>query len=156
RTQKSHNINSFTIGKRSSILLLSLLVMAILQAPAARAQNGNQFRDWKASLNSGAAIKPKLDCAALLSQTGYEFSIETASLIPAAAETPEYCQMTGQIMPEIRFELSLPAGWNGRFYMFGNGGYAGESLGSPMRASARQAALRRGFAVSQTNTGHDA
>jgi feruloyl esterase len=69
---------------------------------------------------------------------------------------PDFCRVTGQILPEIRFELSLPAAWNGRFYMFGNGGYAGESLTSSQRVNSRNAALKRGFAVAQTNTGHDA
>jgi Tannase and feruloyl esterase len=62
----------------------------------------------------------------------------------------------GQILPEVRFELSLPAQWNGRLYMFGNGGYAGEALDAAARVGIRNAALQRGFAVVQTNTGHDA
>jgi feruloyl esterase len=138
------------------IILPCLAALAFLQGSDARAQNGIQFRDWKPSFNNTPAIKPKLDCAALVSKTSYEFSIETAVLIPASGEAPEYCQITGLIAPEIRFEASLPGDWNGRFYMFGNGGYAGEPLGSPMRAGSRHSALKRGFAVAQTNTGHDA
>jgi feruloyl esterase len=122
----------------------------------ALAQNGAQFKDWKASLNDGLLIKPKLECNTLISLTGYAFSIETAALVPEAEETPEFCHITGQIQPEIRFEVSLPSSWNSRFYMFGNGGYAGESLTSPARIRTRNEALRRGFAVAQTNTGHDA
>ena len=121
-----------------------------------RAQNGSQFTRWNPSLNDRTAVKPKLDCSALVSLTGYEFSVETASLVPAAGDVPEYCQVTGQILPEIRFEVSLPASWNNRFYMFGNGGYAGETLSAPGRVSARNTALKHGFAVAQTNTGHDA
>src|SRR5262245_40620803 len=40
--------------------------------------------------------------------------------------------------------------------MFGNGGYAGESLAAPPRVNTRNAALKARFAVAQTNTGHDA
>jgi feruloyl esterase len=40
--------------------------------------------------------------------------------------------------------------------MFGNGGYAGESLDAPGRATTAQRAVARGFAAVQTNTGHDA
>jgi feruloyl esterase len=40
--------------------------------------------------------------------------------------------------------------------MFGNGGYAGEPFEAPIRLSSRNAALQSGFAVVQTNTGHDA
>jgi feruloyl esterase len=133
--------------------LLCLLSLAVI---AARAQNGIQFRDWKPGLNNGPEIKAKLACSSLVSQTSYEFSIETATPVAEAGAIPAYCLVTGQIAPEIRFEVSLPASWNGRFYMFGNGGYAGESLTAPARVNFRQAALRRGFAVAQTNTGHDA
>src|SRR5207253_10290021 len=38
----------------------------------------------------------------------------------------------------------------------GNGGYAGEPLDAPGRLAAARRALARGFAVAQTNTGHDA
>ena len=40
---------------------------------------------------------------------------------------PEHCRVTGLIAPEMRFEVNLPANWNRRFYMHGNGGFAGES-----------------------------
>src|SRR6185295_18533723 len=43
-----------------------------------------------------------------------------------------------------------------RLYMFGNGGYAGEPLDAPGRVAVARTALARGFAVAQTNTGHDA
>ena len=64
---------------RWPFILLVLLLGAILPS-SARAQNGVQFRDWKPSLNDGAAVKSKRDCGALVSLTGYEFSIETATL----------------------------------------------------------------------------
>ena len=40
---------------------------------------------------------------------------------------PEHCRVTGLIQPEIRFEVNLPTKWNRRFYMHGNGGFAGET-----------------------------
>jgi feruloyl esterase len=64
--------------------------------------------------------------------------------------------VTGTLSPEIAFEVSLPDRWNGRFYMIGNGGHAGESLEDPFRVAQRNAALQAGFAFAQTNTGHDA
>jgi len=45
----------------------------------------------------------------------------TAALIPATATVPSNCRVTGLLRPEIAFEVSLPAKWNGRFYMIGNG-----------------------------------
>jgi hypothetical protein len=50
----------------------------------------------------------------------------------------------------------LPARWNGRVYMIGNGGLAGESLQDSFRTAQRDGALKAGFAFAQTNTGHDA
>jgi len=78
-----------------------------------------------------------------------------AETISAADGIPEFCRVAGMLDPEIAFEVSLPAKWNGRFYMFGNGGHAGEALDDPMRISQRNEALQKGFAVAQTNTGHD-
>ena len=141
------------MNRHLSILLVLLLLSSASSAPA---QNGVQLRNWKPSLNDGAAVKPKRDCSALVSLTGYEFSIETATLVPASGDLPEYCHITGQIPPEVRFELSLPSPWNNRFYMFGNGGYAGESLSTTGRVNIRNTALKARFAVAQTNTGHDA
>ena len=47
----------------------------------------------------------------------------------------------------------MPLAWNGRFYMYGNGGFAG---GPPStKAEIRNQALRHGFATAYTNTGHD-
>src|SRR4029077_15061939 len=69
---------------------------------------------------------------------------------------PEHCRITGLIAPEIRFELNLPAAWNRRFYMHGNGGFAGAAPESRARPMVRANALKQGFATVQTNTGHDA
>ncbi len=102
------------------------------------------------------ALQPKCACADLRSLTGYEFTIETATLLPATADAPERCRVKGLIQPEIQFEVNLPATWNRRFYMFGNGGYAGEAMEAPNRIGQRNTAIRRGFVVADTNTGHDA
>ena len=101
-------------------------------------------------------LAPKMRCAELRSLTSVWISIATTVQGAATSDAPENCRVTGQLLPEVRFEVSLPAAWNGRFYMFGNGGYAGESLDAPGRIAQRNRALRLGYAVAQTNTGHDA
>ncbi len=67
---------------------------------------------------------------------------------------PAFCRVAGSIKPsadsDIRFELWLPElSWNGRFMQTGNGGAAGSivhaSLADP---------LSRGYAVANTDTGH--
>src|SRR5262249_22476680 len=142
---------------RQPYLLLVLLLLS--STSSALAQNGIQFKEWKPSLNDGAVVKPKraeAGCGALVSLTGYEFSIETAALVPASGDLPEYCHITGQIQPEVRFELSLPASWNNRFYMFGNGGYAGGALTAPQRVHTPNTAPKLSFPPPPTHTGHDA
>jgi len=136
----------------------TLIVLAVVIASAPLgAQNSSQFKDWKSSaLADAAQAKPRVACAALVSLTAFEFSITSATVIPASADAPEYCRVTGLIQPEIRFEVGLPSTWNGRLYMFGNGGYAGESIEAPGRVATARRALARGFASAQMNTGHDA
>lgn len=94
-------------------------------------------------------------CTALHALTGFDVTIESATVVPADGATPEFCRVMGQILPEIRFEVALPALWNRRFMMTGNGGFAGDSLESPQRVLLRSIAMRRGFAAAVTNTGHD-
>src|SRR3954469_11194286 len=136
---------------------LAAVAVVVLTAVHVTAQNGSQFRDWKATtLAGGGEAKPSVACEALVALTGYAFSVSAAARVAASGETPELCRVTGLIAPEVRFELELPSAWNGRLYMFGNGGYAGENLEAPGRATTAQRAVARGFAAVQTNTGHDA
>ena len=136
---------------------MAVIALAIVAGSTAAAQNNSQFKDWKSSALAGSdARTPAVGCATLVSATGYEFAISAAAIVPASADAPEYCRVTGLIQPEVRFELGLPSAWNGRLYMFGNGGYAGEALDAQGRAGAARRALSRGFATVQTNTGHDA
>jgi feruloyl esterase len=67
---------------------------------------------------------------------------------------PAFCRVQGSIKPtsdsDIRFEVWLPTeGWNGKFMQTGNGGAAG----SIVYASLAEA-LARGYAVANTDTGH--
>ncbi|HLW76216.1 MAG TPA: tannase/feruloyl esterase family alpha/beta hydrolase [Bryobacteraceae bacterium] len=69
---------------------------------------------------------------------------------------PEFCRVEGVIAPtsdsHIAFEVWLPsAGWNHRYLGVGNGGFAGSISYSEMAAG-----LRTGYAVSSTDTGHEA
>jgi feruloyl esterase len=63
------------------------------------------------------------------------------------------CRVSGHLQPvkgsDIGFALWLPAQWNGRFLMLGNGGYA-----SAMPLEQMTRALAKGYAVAATDTGH--
>ena len=124
----------------------------VIAAACATAQPPAAFLNPEGTATAG---RPAIRCSDLYSLTGSDFTIESAVAVPAEGDTPEFCRVMGQILPEIRFEVALPSSWNRRFMMTGNGGYAGDTLESPQRVRLRTIALRRGFAAAVTNTGHD-
>jgi hypothetical protein len=133
------------------------VILCSFAARPVAAQNGSQLRDWNSFTKDPASPSDrKLTCKALVSLTGYEFSINSSTLVKATGEVPEHCRVAGQILPEIQFEVNLPTAWNGRLYMFGNGGFTGEPFDAPGRIATREQALKHGFAVASTNTGHEA
>jgi feruloyl esterase len=76
-------------------------------------------------------------------------------LVAATANVPQHCRVEGLMSPEtgssIKFATNIPAsGWNGRFVMLGNGGYAGGAL------PAAGADVAAGYATAWTDTGHTA
>ena len=100
---------------------------------------------------------PRAACDAFVSSVKVADSVSLqAREVPAADGAPTHCRVSGVIAPEVAFEVNLPARWNGRFYMIGNGGHAGEGFEDAGRTSQRAVALQHGFAFAMTNTGHDA
>jgi feruloyl esterase len=83
------------------------------------------------------------------------------AVVPAA---PEYCKVLGAVAPvdpkapPIRFQVNLPAQWNGSSVQFGGGGFNGvliTGLGSPPLAPPdRPSPLARGFVTYGTDSGH--
>jgi hypothetical protein len=140
---------------RTTATAACAVIMMALGTPPAHAQ---AFADLKSALvdYSKADIQPRKICEDLGKFKSKEIVQIAAAAMPAASTAPANCRVTGMISPEIAFEVSLPAKWNGRFYMIGNGGHAGESLDDAGRVAQRNDALRLGFAFAQTNTGHDA
>ena len=73
----------------------------------------------------------------------------------AEAQLPAHCRVVGVIAPEpgshIGFEVWMPlAGWNGRLYGAGNGGFGGAVSYTPGLVEA----VQRGGAAVSTDTGH--
>ena len=89
-------------------------------------------------------------CGDLRSLTGYELSIDSATLVPPAEGVPEHCLVKGRILPQVQFLLALPSVWNRRLKMTGNGGWAGV-----IRPTALRRWVRNGDAFVATDTGHD-
>ncbi len=131
---------------------------ALLIAIAARPVGAQPFTDLKTAVvdYSKAEREPREACEALAKFKSKEIAQITAVMKPADASAPAHCRVAGLLSPEVAFEVSLPSKWNGRFYMIGNGGHAGEALDDPGRVAQRNQALQVGFAFAQTNTGHDA
>ena len=131
-----------------------LCAVAALAIPtAARAQ---AFADVdSASVDYSVADRaPAKSCDAMRTAPSAEVVKIDSTAVGASETAPAFCRVTGVIEPAIAFEVSLPDRWNGRFYMIGNGGHAGEALDNPGRVAQRNAALNVGFAFAQTNTGH--
>lgn len=101
------------------------------------------------------AAKPKTACNRLRAQGNFGYSVISAEVVPANGGIPEYCRVEGVIVPEIKFQISLPTGWNGRLYQQGNGGFGGHPLTYRLQTLARDNALKRNFVVVFATTGHD-
>lgn len=99
--------------------------------------------------------------------------ITSATVVPAATvpligvpgnaiNLPSYCSVIGSMdtasTSVINFEIRLPSPWNGKFYMNGNGGFAG-SISTAFNSTSNSGpiptiALSRGYTTSATDTGH--
>ena len=78
-------------------------------------------------------------------------AILSTQVVPATAQTPEYCDVKGYVTPQIQFEVQLPTqNWNRRYLQVGCGGYCGSLRASPESI----AALNQNFAVAFDNSGH--
>jgi feruloyl esterase len=67
----------------------------------------------------------------------------------APRSVPAFCRVVGTVLPELGFEVWLPAQWNRKYIAVGNGGLAGSVVYTAMFPP-----LNRGYAVSSTDTGH--
>lgn len=79
-----------------------------------------------------------------------DVSIKKAVLVNNGSSGTKYCDVQGIIEPEVGFTVYLPADkWNQKFYMVGNGGYAGSINDRDMKIG-----LEKGYAAASTDTGH--
>ena len=101
------------------------------------------------STPSAMAAPGAEECQYLVSRTGPDLSVTTAHMVPAGDGLPEYCYVQGLIPPNVGFEVKLPTDWNGKFFMVGNGGFAGSIQDDQTYG------LRRGYATAATDTGHE-
>ena len=138
---------------RVLIVAAVLWVLCVPAAPAAAQAFANASRS--SAHYSQTDSTPSKPCESLSSFKAEGIVSIAARVVPATADTPQHCRVTGTITPEVAFEINLPDRWNRRFYMTGNGGLAGDALDTPTAAD-RAGALTNGFVMARTNTGHDA
>lgn len=124
-----------------SVLLLSVMVnssqtSAIAQVP------------MQSTPSNPCSTLMQRDFAAIPDASTALFS---AQVVPATAQTPQYCNVKGYVTPQIQFEVQLPTqNWNRRYLQVGCGGYCGSLRTSPESI----AALNQNYAVAFDNTGH--
>ena len=119
------------------ICLLCIAAMSVFTVPLVGQRGGGQ-----AATDAAA-------CQALLLMPNV--TVTYAALRPAADTTPEYCYVRGTISGTIRFHMQLPlrTSWNGRLLNIGDGGKDGVLNFADHR-------LAQGYAVANSNSGHDA
>ena len=133
---------------RLSMTLAALAVGMSLRAGAADAPAACE------SLRSTAIAHTRIDVAETVTAGAFKSPAPDFPFPADYSKLPAFCRVAGSIQPsadsDIRFELWLPAsGWNGRFMQTGNGGAAGSIVYSSLVEP-----LARGYAVANTDTGH--
>jgi feruloyl esterase len=95
-------------------------------------------------------------CESLASLSLPDTTITKAELVPAGGATgPAHCRVAATLKPsadsDIKIEVWMPASdWNGKYEAVGNGGWSGS-----ISTTAMADAVRRSYATSSTDTGHE-
>jgi len=124
------------------------MVLAVAGRPAVAARETP-----KATVD--ANLSSAIACEALAKEDFTQLAdapstITSTAVVPAAAGTPEYCDVKGYVLPQIQFELRLPThSWNGRYFQVGCGGYCGF-----INIQNCTDVLNQNFAVAADNMGH--
>ena len=79
-----------------------------------------------------------------------------SSIIEKKDGLPEYCKVTGTILPSIGFEARYPiANWNKKYFQAGCGGFCGVVLpDKKTRSNSINHALKKGYATITADSGH--
>jgi Tannase and feruloyl esterase len=117
-------------------------------------------------LAGGAGDAVQIDSAAL--QSASHLAVAERAPTPAARispANPAFCKVLGHIdptdpkAPPIKFEVNLPAEWNGRSVQYGGGGFNGTLITGlalpPAYPYDKPSPLARGFVTYGTDSGHE-
>ncbi len=108
-----------------------------------------------------SASLPACTVSALAALRIPNLTILAAKDMPASPPNPEFCNVFGILATigdhlsngSATFVIQLPANWNGKFLVYGNGGLAGAPFGSPNPVDQSEA-LIKGYATAVSDTGH--
>ena len=141
--------------RRSGYSATGYIVFVPLLAFTSASAHAQVFADAGASAvdYTQARTSPAMSCADVSNLEIADVIAIRSRTIPADGGVPAHCRVDGTIDPEITFQVNLPAAWNGRYYMSGNGGPAGQQPDT--QAGIRAQALEHGFVMGATDTGHD-
>jgi feruloyl esterase len=131
------------------------LVFAAMFASVCAVTLGAQVQPPPAHLPDPAAACERLATLALPETVITRTEIvDRGSFAPPAGRSigslPALCRVAATTEPAVRFEVWLPlSNWNGKFQGVGNGANGGQ-----ISYGAMASAIRRGYAVASTDTGH--
>jgi feruloyl esterase len=128
------------IGLLTIVFVVSALAIAVQEVPLSGQRGRGQ---------AALAATDEAACQALLLMPNG--TITYAAIRPASGGTPEYCYVRGTTGGSVRFHMQLPlrANWNKRLLNEGDGGKDGVLNFNDRR-------LAQGYAVANSNSGHDA
>jgi len=151
-----NRLETATVTHCSTVLGLSLAALS-LGAPTLGHANGNTYTFARAASSAvdyrATPYRPAMGCGDL-GRPAAGLARQRAELVAGSPGAPEHCRVDGVFQSGAGFQIYLPTAWNGRLYMFGNGGYAGEDAEAPREQASRARGLANGFVTARTDTGH--
>jgi feruloyl esterase len=141
----------------AAIAAIATVVALVVPERVLAQSNGSSFTDLASlgRLLKVAAQRPVMRCRELVATGAPSYTVLTAEPAGGPGVAGSVCRVHGAVPLELEFMLELPNPWNGRLYVLGNGGYAGESVTGDYGMAERTRAMAVGFAVMFTNLGHD-
>ena len=150
-------------GRIGAAILLSAIAAV---SPAAAANMVGDAASTCSGLAGPAGDAVQIDSAALQSPSSLLVSerapTPSGRIAPAG---PAFCKVLGHIAPTdpkappIKFEVNLPADWNGRSLQYGGGGFNGTLITGlalpPAYPYDKPSPLARGFVTYGTDSGHE-
>jgi feruloyl esterase len=150
-------------GRIGAAILLSAIAAI---SPAAAANMVGDAASTCSGLAGPAGDAVQIDSAALQSTSSLLVSerapTPSGRIAPAG---PAFCKVLGHIAPAdskappIKFEVNLPADWNGRSLQYGGGGFNGTLITGlalpPAYPYDKPSPLARGFVTYGTDSGHE-